>query len=79
MKILFNLGKILVLIRAIKKMVEEITKSEKSMPSQESVLDVVAGIQTLLASKVIDIPGVNEDEVVDSIEELKNVILKKVV
>ena len=77
-KIFFNLGKIIVLIRALKKLVSEVVDSEKHLPTQESIIGVVDGVTTLLAAKVIDIPGVDEDEVVASIEELKQTILQKV-
>lgn len=77
-KIFFNLGKIIVLVRAIKALVRDITESKNSLPGKESVLGVVEGVTTLLSAKVIDIPGVDEDEIVASIEELTNVILNKV-
>lgn len=68
----------MVLVKAIRALVKDITDAKDSIPSKESVIGVVEGVTTLLSAKVIDIPGVDEDAVVASIEELTNVILGKV-
>lgn len=75
-KIVLNLGKITSLFFAIKKVVKEIVDSPKSLPSSDGVLGVVEAVETLLVSGVVDLPGVDEDALASSIEELKQQVLK---
>jgi hypothetical protein len=69
-----SIGKWYALAKALSRLFTEVHNSPNSRPTPRAVLNVIEITQDLLSSGAIDLPGVDENALAVSIEELKGQI-----
>ncbi len=68
-----NLGTFISLFNAFKKVIEEVAKN-KNMPPKYMIRECFDQVEQLLDSGAIDIPGVDEKEVVVGVQKIEDQI-----
>lgn len=75
--LVMNAGKITAFVKAVEVAVNQVVKNPNHMPNESAVTALFDGVELLLESGLIDIPGVDENALVTTLEEFKNQLFKK--
>ena len=70
-----NIGTILSLLKTIREIVASVA-SDKKAPSPQAIKAVIDHVQALLDKGVIDIPGVDEKDLSDSLQQIEDFLMK---
>lgn len=68
--VISNIGKIMSFFKAIQSIVESLIKKEQ--PSKEQIKSLLSQLQVILKSKVVDFPGVDEDQIADAVKQIED-------
>lgn len=66
-----NIGLIISLFKSMSSLIGDVAKT-KQTPSKEAIKSVLDGIEALLDSGAIDIPGVDEKAVSDALKQIES-------
>lgn len=71
LKIFLNIGTVIGLFKNLKSLVAEVVET-KQAPSVNQIDKTLESVQDLFVKKIIDIPDVDEDQIAEAIQNIRN-------
>lgn len=72
MRLLLNIGLVIDLFKTIRRTVLGAVASSNKLPSCEDSKDLLSKVRILLEKKVIDVPGIEEDQIAKALREIED-------